>query len=528
MLQSSIRIATFLALSVGIAGTAAGAPADKPHGGPTARAAPAPRAAAAPHISAPRAAPAPQPRAAAGPHISAPRVAPQPSARSRGGPPPAALTRQAAPTPKALAPPQQEQRQAGSAASRAAPAGREAARPGPPDNVARQRGADGRQLAQPSGRDDVTGPRGPADRAGPSVVRPNQPPQLAGVSRAPSDRVLRNQAFPHGSPRNAAEHAFARSAFQGRFADHSGQWRRRHHRSFVIGWVGPLFWPYAYNDFVDYTFYSYGYDTFWPYAYDDLYEGVFGRYAYGGAYAAVRPPASERRGGGKSAIPAADLCSAQTAGLTDWPIEQIAQTVQPDDAQRAALDGLKAATAKALDMLRSACPTELPGTPTGRLAAMRQRLEVMLQAVQTIRPALGTFYQSLNDEQKARFNALGPDDSPDQQQSRRDLTQMCGERASGIASLPLERIERAVRPDEGQRNALKELQDAASEAVNLLRSDCPTYRALTPVGRLEAMEQRLDAMLRAVLAVQPALEKFYGSLGDEQKERFNRLAPAQG
>jgi hypothetical protein len=135
---------------------------------------------------------------------------------------------------------------------------------------------------------------------------------------------------------------------------------------------------------------------------------------------------------------------------------------------------------------------------------------------------------SLDDEQKARFNALGPEDNPDQQQVQRNLTQVCSERASGIASLPLERIERAVRPDEAQRSALKELQDTTSEAVNLLSSDCPTYRALTPVGRLQAMEQRLDAMLRAVQTVQPALEKFYASLGDEQKERFNRLSPAQG
>jgi len=159
---------------------------------------------------------------------------------------------------------------------------------------------------------------------------------------------------------------------------------------------------------------------------------------------------------------------------------------------------------------------------------MRQRLEAMLQAVRTVRPVVEKFYQSLNDEQKARFNALGPDDNPDQQQAQRNLTQVCGERASGIASLPLERIERAVRPDGAQRSALKELQDAMSEAVNLLNSDCPTYRAITPVGRLQAMEQRLDAMLRAVQTVQPALEKFYGSLGDEQKERFNRLSPAQG
>ena len=159
---------------------------------------------------------------------------------------------------------------------------------------------------------------------------------------------------------------------------------------------------------------------------------------------------------------------------------------------------------------------------------MRQRLEAMLQAVRTVRPALEKFYDSLNDEQKARFSALGSEGNPDQQQGKRDLTQVCGERASGIASLPLERIERAVQPDEAQRAALKQLQDATSEAVNLLRSDCPADRTLTPVGRLQAMEQRLDAMLRAVQAVEPALEKFYASLGDEQKERFNRLSPTQG
>ena len=83
-------------------------------------------------------------------------------------------------------------------------------------------------------------------------------------------------------------------------------------------------------------------------------------------------------------------------------------------------------------------------------------------------------------------------------------------------------------PTRAQRDALKELQDATAEAIELLKSDCPTYRALTPVVRLEAMEQRLDAMSRAVHTVQPALERFYGSLGDEQKERFNRLSPAQG
>jgi len=371
--------------------------------------------------------------------------------------------------------------------------------------------------------------------------------RAASDPRAFSGGVLRNQAFAGlAATRDPSARTLATSTFQGRFFD--PQWRRRFARPIVIGFVGPLFWPYAYDDFVDYTFYPYAYDTFWPYAYDDFYDGMFGAYAsgYGGTYASVGPSngygadyggnyrgGRNNRGGSSGRAFAAgrsveaDLCSGQTSGLTDWPIERIAQTVEPNDAQRAILDELKGATAQALDQVKAACPTALPSTPTGRIEAMRQRLEAMLAAVRTVRPVLEKFFDSLNDEQKARFNALSPD-NPDQQQAQRDLTQVCGARASGIAALPLERIERAVRPDDAQRSALNDLQNATAEASNLLSSDCPTYRALTPVGRLQAMEQRLDAMLHAVQTVQPALEKFYASLGDEQKERFNRLSPAQG
>ena len=37
------------------------------------------------------------------------------------------------------------------------------------------------------------------------------------------------------------------------------------------------------------------------------------------------------------------------------------------------------------------------------------------------------------------------------------------------------------------------------------------------VGRMEAMEKRLDAMLQAVKAVRPALDAFYATLSDQQK-----------
>ena len=433
-------------------------------------------------------------------------------------------TRPAPRTPKALAAPQQERRPIAGPGQRGGPAIREAVRPGLRDNLARQ-GPEPARPSAPSGR---------------NPGQPNQAFQPAGSNRAPAGRALRNPAFAdRPNIAGPAGRALARATFQGSFAArHGGRFAardgRRHHRflpALVIGWAGPLFWPYAYDDVVSYTFYPYAYDTFWPSAYDDVYASMFGPYAPspGPTYAAVgRSPGSGGARPGAARTAGADLCSGQTAGLTDWPIERIAQTIQPDDAQRAALDQLRDATAKALDILKASCPTDLPSTPTGRIAAMQARLEAMLQAVRALRPALETFYQSLSDEQKARFNALGPEDDRDQQQARRDLSQACGERASGIASLPIERIERSVRPDEAQRGALKELEDATVQAVSLLKSECPTYRPLTAVGRLEAMEQRLDAMLRAVQTVQPALEKFYSSLSDEQKERFNRLNPAQG
>ena len=60
------------------------------------------------------------------------------------------------------------------------------------------------------------------------------------------------------------------------------------------------------------------------------------------------------------------------------------------------------------------------------------------------------------------------------------------------------------------------------------RSNCPGGNAITPVLRIDAMEQRLDAMLHAIEVLQPALHEFYELLSSEQKVRFNLLAPTAG
>ena len=331
---------------------------------------------------------------------------------------------------------------------------------------------------------------------------------------------------------------FGQARFHGAFLGSAWPWWRG---GLVLGWFGPLFWPYAYYDLFDYVYWPYAYDDFWPYAYDDVYYGIYGPYAYSGPYGYRDPNGqyggrSARRGvspgryaarANGSERPAAEVCSDGVAQLTDWPIERISEVVQPSAAQRPALDELRAASAKAIDRLKADCPNDLPSIPTGRLAAMESRLQVMLAAVQTVRPALERFYQSLNDEQKARFNAIAPANDPDATaKDQRDLTKFCDEKTPSVTDLPIDRIAQAVQPTPPQRAALDALKDASIRAAERLKVDCPTYQTLTPTGRVEAMEKRLDATLSAVKTMQPALAKFYDSLSDEQKARFNSLRSA--
>jgi hypothetical protein len=344
----------------------------------------------------------------------------------------------------------------------------------------------------------------------------------------------------------------AQATFGGRYARdwNRRDWRHRHYRHHrhihVIGWLGPLFWPYAYDDFVDYTYWPYAYDTFWPYAYDDVYDGFFGPYGVGGpAYADLPAGGGSYSSGGGGRIatgggragsgtaargPAggggavAQICTGETAGLTDWPVERIAEAVNPDEAQRVALDELREAATRAVNRMRSACPDDLPSTPAGRMEAMRQRLEAMREAVQIVRPSLEKFYASLNDEQKARFNALEPQDSAADAKARKaELSLVCSTAVTKTNAAPTARIQEALRLSPEQRTSLDNLDGATAKAAELLAANCPTEETMTPPGRLAAMEGRLNAMLQALDVVQPALSEFYNSLSDEQKARFNQL-----
>ncbi len=106
--------------------------------------------------------------------------------------------------------------------------------------------------------------------------------------------------------------------------------------------------------------------------------------------------------------PLAQACGAQQPGATDWPAAEIEARVHPTEAQRAGFAALKDASAKAAEMLKTSCEPDSALTPPARLAAVGKRLDIMLQAVETVRAALDDLYGELTDEQKAQFEAIGP------------------------------------------------------------------------------------------------------------------------
>ena len=111
---------------------------------------------------------------------------------------------------------------------------------------------------------------------------PCRPPNAGGLPHASVAMTTRKPA----SALTARENGWApRHAWQ------------RGHRAAFVAWLGPVFWPYAYSDIFEYTFWPYGYDPgYWAYAYDDFVDTVFwGADSPYSAYASVSP-----EGGGAS------------------------------------------------------------------------------------------------------------------------------------------------------------------------------------------------------------------------------------
>jgi LTXXQ motif family protein len=256
-------------------------------------------------------------------------------------------------------------------------------------------------------------------------------------------------------------------------------------------------------------------------------------------------------------------CGAQGAEFENWPFDAIAQIVGADEKERNALAALRESAKAAAQRLAADCPQDVPAAPSARLEAVEQGIDAALAAFDQVQPALATFYGALDDEQKARLyrDMAAPaataretmprreaqDDRRESREygSRRDRwrayaaareaparataprqaaapgwSATCEELAAVLRNWPVREIERDVRLSSTQRVAFYELVTASLKAADTLASACPAESALTPVGRMDAMRQRLAAVRAATAAIRPALVHFYEALDQGQKVRF--------
>jgi hypothetical protein len=298
------------------------------------------------------------------------------------------------------------------------------------------------------------------------------------------------------------------------------------HHVIVVG-AGPLFWPQVYYyELFGYLFPPNGNEEavsspFWTYGYDDLVGGLF--WPYFGFSVQIL----ERR-----AEALARLCVERADNVVAFPSEQIKQNVQPTADQQAKLDGVQAATTMAGKAFKSSCSTEMALTPVSRLDSLANRLNALALAMNPVRGPLQSFYDSLGDNQKAKLDAMGRTSNRGAQGARdretgvdASLAQLCNNENSRAIGDQTDEIEKALHPDETQSHALESLHDAWNRAADLIRGSCPSEAPVTMPGRMEAAQKRLQALLDATKTVRPALVTFYGLLTDEQKARFNLMAP---
>ena len=283
---------------------------------------------------------------------------------------------------------------------------------------------------------------------------------------------------------------------------------------------------------------------------------------------AERSNAELRRGRGPFGAVVEKLirgCGQQGADFGNWPFDALARIAGADEGQRTALTALRDSAKKAAERLAADCPEDVPAAPSARLEAVEQGIDAMLAAFDMVEPALQSFYGALDDEQKARLyrdmmaapaagNAAETtgrrdtrEDARQANSSRRHRSRaayasagragaeraaaardtsgpgrsaMCEELATVLRSWPVREIERDVRLSSAQRVAFYELVTSSLKAADTLGGACPGETALTPVGRMEAMRQRLSAVRAATAAIRPALAHFYEALDQGQKLRF--------
>ncbi|MGZ5865893.1 MAG: Spy/CpxP family protein refolding chaperone [Xanthobacteraceae bacterium] len=295
----------------------------------------------------------------------------------------------------------------------------------------------------------------------------------------------------------------------------------------VADWAGPLFWPYAYDDLVDYVLGQPGADArFWAHGYDDVLDGMFvNASVINERSPRVAMQSAENSDGSASATRSwQGMCGSRDQDPVGRTIERIRAAVEPSAEQTAALDTLRNSLTQGLERIHAACPAAPARDANERLDRMASRLLAMRQASIIVLTPLRKFYATLTDEQKARLNAPEMDlgDTNKTAPIRAVSESRCAVTTNG-SDWPAAKIARRVAPSREQFADLEMLRQTSTYLAQFVAKSCVTDKVQTPPDRLEAALKRVNVMRYAVMHVSPALDQFYESLSAKQKARFASL-----
>jgi len=236
-------------------------------------------------------------------------------------------------------------------------------------------------------------------------------------------------------------------------------------------------------------------------------------------------------------------CREQAADLKGMPLDFVGQAVQLRDEQGSQMEQVRSAGRAAAEALDANCPKDLGAQLTKKIAVLDDALQVMVDSLKSLHPALASFYNSLGDEQKAKLVAMTLSSeqlSALQQRLMRKQPatddQLATEQKSNclqwgdrLTTWPVRQIESATALSNFQRASLYELTAVIYRSAGDLTQACPAGNPLTPVGRLELKEHQLRALQQDIRAIQPYASAFENALsGDQRKGLYTAIGITTG
>ena len=236
-------------------------------------------------------------------------------------------------------------------------------------------------------------------------------------------------------------------------------------------------------------------------------------------------------------------CREQAADLKEMPLDFVGQAVQLHDEQGSQLEQVRSAGRAAAEALDANCPKDLGAQLTKKIAVLDDALQVMVDSLKSLHPALASFYNSLGDEQKAKLVALTLSSeqlSALQQRLMRkqpatddqfaaEQKSKCLQWEGRLTTWPVRQIESATALSNFQRASLYELTAAIYRSASDLAQTCPAANPLTPLGRLELREHQLRALQQDIKAIEPYAAAFESALsGDQRKGLYTAIGISTG